>query len=295
MGGQGKNSAEERDAALEPIDWSVLPEGCERDEVEAPSGRLARIAMGPPEGERVVLVPGLTGSKEDFLRMMPLFAEAGYRVESYDLAGQYESWAAGPENLDPPARHYTLDLFVDDLLAVVATGSTPVHALGYSFAGTVVAAAIVRRPELFASLTLLSAPPLPGQGLRGFAVIGPLTWLLPVRILGRAFTFAVASNVHRTSPDRIAFIRRRFRLTRVSSVGDILVLMKRIPDLEEGLRRTGIPILVTAGEHDVWPRRRHRAYAGRLGARLLLLPTGHSPCETTPHRLTEAMLELMRG
>jgi alpha-beta hydrolase superfamily lysophospholipase len=52
--------------------------------------------MGPPDGRRVVLVPGATGSKEDFRRVLPLLAAAGYRAESFDLAGQFESAGAGP-------------------------------------------------------------------------------------------------------------------------------------------------------------------------------------------------------
>ncbi len=287
--------AAERDALLPVIDWARLPPGVERDTVPVPSGLLARVTAGPPDGERVLLVPGMTGSKEDFLLMMPLFAAEGYRVESYDLAGQYESAAAGPENLDPPRSRYTLDLFVDDLLAVVATGSTPVHALGYSFAGTVVSVAAVRHPELFSDLTLLSAPPLGGQALRGFKAIGPVSWALPGRALGRPFIAAVRSNVHRTSAERAAFIRKRFEATRPSSVGDILALMKRTPEVADALRATGLPVLVAAGTGDVWPLARHRAFAERAGGRLLILPTGHSPCETTPHQLTEAMLAQMRG
>ena len=73
----------------------------------APSGALARVALGPAAGRRVVLVPGATGSKEDFVLMMPLFAAAGYRVESFDLAGQYESVDAGPVEPRPAAARGT--------------------------------------------------------------------------------------------------------------------------------------------------------------------------------------------
>lgn len=282
------------DAALTAIDWSVLPDGSERDTVAAPSGRLARVSLGPAGGERVVLVPGMTGSKEDFVLMMPLLAAAGYRVEAIDLAGQYESAAAGPENLDPPQPHYTLDLFVDDLIAVLDGGRAPAHVLGYSFAGTVTAAAATRHPELFSTLTLLSAPPLPGQSLRGFKVLGPFSGLVPGRALGPLFIAAVGRNVHRAPADRARFVTARFAHTRHSSVGDIMTLMKRTPDLAPALRAAGIPMLVATGTGDVWSADAHRAHAERLGARVLVLPTGHSPCETAPHQLTEAMLALMR-
>jgi len=283
------------DAALAPIDWSVLPEGAVRDAVDAPSGLLARVSLGPAEGPRVVLVPGMTGSKEDFTLMMPLFAAAGFRVESFDLAGQFESAAAGPESLDPPQRHYTLDLFVDDLVAVLRAGAVPAHVLGYSFAGTVAEVAASRHPELFASLTLLSAPPLAGRALRGFKVLGPFSRVVPGRALGRPFIAALRHNVHRAPRERAVFVTARFELTRASSVADIMGLMQRTPELSRELRAAGIPILVATGTGDVWRTSAHRAFAERIGARLLVLPTGHSPCETAPHQLTEAMRDLMRG
>ncbi|QEW00153.1 alpha/beta hydrolase [Microbacterium caowuchunii] len=282
--------AERLDAAMEEIDWSVLPPGAERDDVDAPSGRLARISMGPVDGERVVLVPGVTGSKEDFVRMLPLLSAAGYRAEAYDMAGQYESHAAGPENLHPPQKHYTLDLFVNDLFAVLATGSTPAHVLGYSFAGTVTAAAAVARPELFSSLTLLSAPPIAGQALRAFKILGPFSGPIPARIESRLMMWGVRNNLHRSPRDRAVFVRARFALTRPASVDDIFWLMKHTPDLADALRATGLPILLATGSGDIWPVALHRDFAERMGATLVVIETGHSPCESAPHQLTEAML-----
>ena len=146
------------DEAIPDLDWRTLPPGTERTIFDAPSGPLARIALKPGQGPRVLLVPGATGLKEDFILMLPLLAAAGYRAESFDLAGQYESFAAGPRRLDPPRERYDERLFLDDLRAVLADGNSPVHVLGYSFAGTVAQLALREVPERFASLTLLSCP-----------------------------------------------------------------------------------------------------------------------------------------
>jgi pimeloyl-ACP methyl ester carboxylesterase len=283
------------DEALGPIDWSLWPPEAERSTFAAPSGPLAVVTMGPVDGPRVVLVPGMTGSKEDFVLMMPLFARSGYRVESFDMSGQYESYAAGPENLDPPSDRYTLELFVEDLRALLAAGRTPAHVLGYSFAGTVASVLAIARPELFASLTLLSAPPLSGQSLRGFKWLGPISPFIPGRALGPAFIVALRHNVHRAPLDRAEFVTARFEYTRRSSVGDMLALMKRTPDLDAALRATGIPLLVVTGSNDLFPGELHRAYAERLGARLVVIATGHSPCETAPNQVTRAMRELIEG
>ena len=258
----------------------------------APSGGLATIALGDPAAPRVVLVPGVTGSKEDFILMMPLLAAAGFRVESFDMAGQYESWAAGPENASPPRNRYDHELFVDDLISVLEAGSTPVHVLGYSFAGTVAQLAFVQRPDLFLSLTLLSAPPQPGQGFRGVKRLGPFTGLTTGRIGAALMIWGVWNNFTHVPPKRLEFVRHRFSFTRRSSVADIIRLMKRAPDVRAVLAAADIPKLVAVGEHDLWPLALHAALAESIGARLAVYRTGHSPCETAPHQLVRDMLAL---
>ncbi len=81
------DEARERDRAIPDLDWRVFPDGTVRDVFAAPSGGLARRALGVAHRGRVVLLPGVTGSKEDFTLMFPLLADAGYRVESYRSGG----------------------------------------------------------------------------------------------------------------------------------------------------------------------------------------------------------------
>ena len=119
------DDALELDRAIPDIDWHVFPAGTVHDVFAAPSGGLARVRLGDPDAPRVVLISGVAGSKEDFILLFPLFAAAGYRVESYDIAGHYGSVDAGPQNLDPPREHYDYRLFVDDLIAILEDGRTP--------------------------------------------------------------------------------------------------------------------------------------------------------------------------
>jgi len=279
------DTAARLDEALPDLDWTALPPGAERSWADAPSGRLAVVSMGA--GPRVLLVPGVTGSKEDFSLMLPLLAAAGFRAESYDMAGQYESAAAGPEH-----GHYDHRLFVDDLVFFLERAGGPAHVLGYSFAGTVAQLAFAERPELFASLTLLSAPPEPGQGFRGVKKLGPFTDLATGRIGAALMIWGVRQNFTKVPPGRLAFVRARFALTRRSSVADIIRLMKRAPDVRSVLAASGIPKLVAVGEHDLWPLALHAANAEAIGARLAVYRTGHSPCETAPHQLVRDLLEL---
>ncbi|CAN5197887.1 alpha/beta hydrolase [soil metagenome] len=280
------------DSQLPDVDWSELPAGAWRLELTVPSGSLAAIAMGDPAHPRIVLVPGVTGSKEDFILMMPGLAAAGYFVLSYDLAGQYESAAAGPENLVPPRGSYEYDLFVDDLLAVLEFGDGPAHVLGYSFAGTVTQIALSLRPELFASLTLLSCPPEPGQSFRGVSRIGPVTSLANGSIGAALMIWGIRRNFTKVPPGRLAFVNQRFALTRRQSVKDIIALMKRAPDLRPVLAEAGLPLMVAVGEHDLWPLRLHADFARSVGATLAVYRAGHSPCETSPHQLNRDLLAL---
>ncbi len=282
----------ELDQHLPDIDWAILPEGVRASTFSAPSGELAVIEAGESTNPRVVLVPGVTGSKEDFSLMLPLLAAAGFHAVAFDMAGQYESHGAGPENLDPPRAHYDHDLFVNDLLAILADSAQPSHVLGYSFAGTISQIAYVRRPELFASLTLLSAPPEPGQGFRGVKVIGPISSLATGRAGAALMIWGLVRNVVKAPADRLAFVRLRLQETRRSSVADIISLMKRAPDLDAQLASASIPKLVAVGEHDLWPLSLHRAFADRIHATLAVYATGHSPCETAPHQLVRDLLAL---
>lgn len=280
-----------RDLAIPDVDWRVFPEGTERDVFAAPSGGLARVRLGDADAPRVVLVPGVAGSKEDFVLLLPLLVAAGYRVESYDIAGHYGSVDAGPQHLDPPREHFDYPLYVDDLVAVLEDGRTPAHVLGYSFAGLVVELALVQHPDLFASVTLMSAPPAVGQVFRGVKHIGPVSDMPPHRAAG-LILWGIRYNLNRTPPQRIAFVRERMAITLRASIDDVVGLMMTMPDILDEVAAIRVPKLVAVGEQDLWPSAQHAAFAERIGAGIEFYPTGHAPCETAPHQLTRDMLRL---
>jgi len=285
------------DAAIGPTAWDVLPPGVERISYRVPSGELAGIAAGDPAHPRMVLVPGATGSKEDFILMLPLLAQAGFRVEAIDLAGQYESTEAGPERLDPPRERYDLELFVEDVLAVLRAGRTPVHLLGYSFAGIVAQVVAVRAPELVASLTLLTVPPVSGHvfrkatGYYGGLMVASL--LVGARGGAGILVWGIRTNKNHVDDQRYRFVMDRLEVTRYSSVIDMFRLMSRAPDLVDAVRALPIPKLVAFGAHDLWSSRAHRRFVERIGAQEAEYATGHSPCETAPHQLVRDMVRVI--
>jgi len=294
---ESRSLAVARDESLPDIDWSTPPVGAVVSTFRAPSGELAVVSLGDPAHPRVVLVAGVTGSKEDFHFVMPELAAAGYYVQSYDLAGQYESNRAGPWNLDPPQPHYTLGLFVDDMVAFLERGvpgspSRAVHLLGYSFAGVVAQVVATRHPQLVASLALLGTPPDPGQSFAGVSRLGRFSGAATPGAAANLMRWGVQANVLRVKPGRIAFVRARFHLTRRDSHRDIMAIMMQAPDLEGELAALPVPKAVAVGEHDLWPLSRHARFAQAIGASIHVYRTGHSPCEDAPYELSLDLLSL---
>ena len=290
VSGEPVDEAERLDRALEDRDWTIPAPGSVASRFPAPSGELAVVSLGDPSHPRVVLVPGVSGSKEDFVLMLPVLAEAGYFVQTFDMAGQYESGRAGP----PRGRRYDYDLFVDDLVAFLEDGA-PAHLLGYSFAGTIAQLVLVRRPDLVRSLTLLATPPEPGNGFRGVRGLGPFTFLAGGRVGAALMTWGIRTNKNHVPPLRLEFVRMRFDHTSRRSMEDIIRLMKRAPDVRDAVAASPVPKLVAVGSHDLWPTELHAGLAERVGARLVVYPTGHSPCETAPHQLSRDMIQLFEA
>jgi len=285
------------DDAIGPTAWGTRPPGVEAVRYRVPSGELAGLAAGDPAHPRILLVPGATGSKEDFVLMIPLLARAGFRVEAIDLAGQYESADAGPERLDPPRERYDLELFVEDVLAVIRAGRAPVHLLGYSFAGIVAQVVAIREPDLVASLTLLTVPPVSGHvfrkatGYHGGLMLA--SFIVGPRGAAGILTWGIRTNKNHVDDERYRFVMDRLGVTRYSSVIDMFRLMSRAPELADRVRALPIPKLVAFGAHDLWSSRAHRRFVARIGGEAAEYATGHSPCETAPHQLVRDMVRVI--
>ncbi|MGW1023098.1 alpha/beta fold hydrolase [Streptomyces sp. NPDC002577] len=133
-----------------------------------PGARACRLATergdfavidAPPEAGRpykgtALLLPGFTGSKEDFIALHPPLAAAGYRTVAVDGRGQYES--DGPLDDESP---YAQAELARDVLAQAAALGTRVHLLGHSLGGQIARAAVLLDHTPFASLTLMSSGP----------------------------------------------------------------------------------------------------------------------------------------
>jgi pimeloyl-ACP methyl ester carboxylesterase len=266
-------------------------------------------------GAAALLVPGLTGSKEDFIAILGPLAAAGFAVTAFDQRGQYET--PGPmtrpdepltdgaggtagSGLAGPARTtgtWTLQDFADDLVGIAAAvGGEPVHLVGHSFGGLVARAAILTEPSRFRSLVLLdSGPAAVGPAQR--STLLQLADLLEMAGTGPVWDLRQAADleagvVPSDDPEVRAFMRARFFENDPAGLAAIARILAAEPDRTDELAATGIPIMVAFGVNDLdsWPPEIQREMASRLGARCVSFPeAAHSPAAESPKETAEAL------
>ncbi|MFF2995722.1 alpha/beta fold hydrolase [Streptomyces sp. NPDC057950] len=132
----------------------VPPAGARAYRLSTARGEFAVIDAGTAVRGTALLLPGFTGSKEDFIALHEPLAARGYRTVAVDGRGQFES--EGPEH-DETA--YAQEELARDVLAQAAALAVPVHLVGHSLGGQVSRAAVLLDPAPFASLTLMASGP----------------------------------------------------------------------------------------------------------------------------------------
>ncbi|HEX5493443.1 MAG TPA: alpha/beta hydrolase, partial [Mycobacteriales bacterium] len=262
--------------------------------VDTPAGPLALLDTGPDSGAGrppVLLVPGYTGSKEDFLPLFDPLAEAGWRVAAMDQRGQYES-----PGTDDPAG-YTVPALAADLLAVAADLGPTVHVVGHSFGGLVARAAVIGAPGSFGSLVLLDSGPdgLAGTRRERMEALRPvLAGGGMVAVYAAMEQLAAGDPRWRDGPQELRdFLKRRFLASSpvgLEAMGDALVAE---PDRVDELRATAVPVLVCHGEaDDAWSPATQARMAGRLGAAHVVIGGAvHSPAIENTTATVRALLD----
>lgn len=271
--------------------------------IETARGSFAALVATPARGvtERVpaLLVPGYTGSKEDFLAVLESLAMAGRAVTAIDMRGQYESSPSAT------AVGYGLAQLAEDLIAVadaVADESGRVHMLGHSFGGLVARQAAITAPGRFGSLTLLGSGPGTIGGQRATVLRETLEYLRPAGSDTAALRSMISAlweqrlrpdaEAAGTPPEIIDFLRNRMWRTCPLGLVEMASQLLDCPDLTGQLAAVpGLPILVSYGENDdAWPPQVQDLMARRLRAERICLPgAAHSPAVEAPET-TAAML-----
>jgi len=266
----------------------------ERLTILLPGQRLAGVASGPVDGPPVLLLPGFTGSKEDFGPILDPLGEAGFRAIAIDLPGQFES--PGPD--DPAA--YAPDRLGPIVSAAAAQLGGGVRLLGHSFGGLVARAAVIFDPDPFASLVLLSSGPAALGGERR-ARIERLEPLLATH--GTAELYAAVLAAERAAPGHVppdvetaAFLERRFLAGPRAMLAGMGAALRTEPDRVAALAAVGLPTLVACGDRDdAWPPAVQQEMAARLGATYAVIAgAAHSPAVENPVGTLETLLAFWR-
>ncbi|MFI0540014.1 alpha/beta fold hydrolase [Streptomyces sp. WSLK1-3] len=136
----------------------IPPPGARAYPLRTARGEFAVVDSAVPDGVvpkgTALLLPGFTGSKEDFTLLHGPLAARGYRVVAVDGRGQFES--DGPQT-DESA--YARGELARDVLAQAAAVGTPVHLVGHSLGGQIARAAVLLDHAPFLSFTLVSSGP----------------------------------------------------------------------------------------------------------------------------------------
>lgn len=230
--------------------------------------------MGPHA--QVLLVPGWTGSKEDFTPVLPLLATAGFAVTTFDQRGQFETPGAADDD-------YSLSALAADAAAVAtAVGYETPHLLGHSFGGLVVQQAVVDDPDRWRSLSLLCT----GPGALGDAPHRPLSQMVQALDTVPLDQLHALREAGISRPDDIAeFLLRRFTSNSAASLQATTQHLIDAPDIIDAVHATGVPCWVGRGaDDDAWPHDAQSQMARRLGTEIHVVESSaHSPAiENTP-------------
>ncbi len=266
-----------------------VPDGVDRTTIETPRGSFAAhvVRVEVPRAH-VLLVPGWTGSKEDFTQVLPLVAAAGFDVTAYDQRGQYET--PGSSDAD-----YSLDGFGADAVAVARSASdAPSHLLGHSFGGLVAQSAVIADVAAWRSLSLLCT----GPAALGSSPARPLDRM--VAAIDAGVPLAEVQNAVRgagfgTEPADIeAFLAERFTRNDRTSLREITQHLIDAPDRLDQVAASGLPVWVGRGERDdAWPYAVQESMAERLGTTVRLIDAEHSPGVQNPQGLADAWLPFL--
>ncbi|OEU96977.1 alpha/beta hydrolase [Streptomyces nanshensis] len=276
-------------------------------------GEFAVHEAGEPRRGTALLIPGFTGSKEDFIALLEPLADRGYRVVAVDGRGQYETPGPREESAYAQAELaqdvHALAAAVRDDVAEDAEDGPParVHLLGHSLGGLVSRAAVLRDAAPFASLTLLSSGPAAvasTQQHRLKMLLGAFG-VLEMEEIWQAMCELdpVEAADEETPPDVADFLHRRWLANTPEQLSATAQQLLTEPDRTDELAAAlaalpePLPVQLLSGSVDyAWPVPLLDETSVRLGAvRTVVEGAGHSPNAERPAETARALASFWDG
>ncbi|MEU2407620.1 alpha/beta hydrolase [Streptomyces rubiginosohelvolus] len=276
---------------------TFAPPPCARARVLATErGDFAVLDAVPrnPARATALLLPGYTGSKEDFVALLEPLTGAGYRVVAVDGRGQFES-----QGTDRQESYAQGELARDVLAQAAALGEGPgeLHLLGHSLGGQIARAAVLSDASPFRSLTLLSSGPAEVVAAQRDKV-KMLSDALSVLSMDEVWqAMQVLDPPQDADTGDGADLRRRWLAHNPAQLIATGAQLAAEPDRVDELAAVGLPVHVLSGERDdVWPVELFDAMARRLGARRTTIAGAeHSPNTARPQETAKALAAFWDG
>jgi pimeloyl-ACP methyl ester carboxylesterase len=257
-----------------------MPDGVRPTQIRTGRGSFAALEALPLHGvcerETALLVPGYTGSKEDFLALLDQLAAAGRKVLAIDIRGQYQT---------PGNGCYSPGELGADIATVVAeTGAR--HLLGHSYGGLVVREAVLDQPCDLASLTLMSSGPAALTGVRADELRVLLATLANHDVATIWASVLEPELVGAgVQAEIIGFLRDRMLGNDPAALAAMAHHLLTAPDRTDELAGlSDLPKLVIFGQNDnAWLPTVQEEMARKLGAQRVCIPGAmHSPNVEAP-------------
>ncbi|GAA2227991.1 alpha/beta hydrolase [Streptomyces nogalater] len=255
----------------------------------------APVAAGVEPRGVALLLPGFTGSKEDFNPLHVPLGERGYRTVAVDGRGQFES--DGPVT-DESA--YAQGELARDVLAQAEAIGGPVHLLGHSLGGQIARAAVLLDRSPFLSLTLMASGPAQistPQQQRVKLLRDALAVLSMAEVWEALQAMEPPEETETPALDaKLADrtdLRRRWLGTKPAQLLATGRQLCREPDRVAELAAVPLPFHVLSGARDdTWPLPLLDDMAVRLGARRTVVKGAeHSPNTDRPLETARALAD----